>query len=77
MLFHLLKLLGWQSDLSEDELMKSFQESLNLGPDADGAAASGDFIPMMQNMMSNLLSKDILYPSLKDLADKVRFRIAF
>ncbi|KAF6030680.1 PEX19 [Bugula neritina] len=27
-------------------------------------------MPLMQNMMSSLLSKDILYPSLKDLADK-------
>lgn len=55
--------------MSEEELMKTFQDSLNLGGGAEGG---GDFVPMMQNMMSNLLSKEILYPSLKDLADKVR-----
>lgn len=61
--------------MSDEDLMKSFQESLNLGGRdgaGDGAGAGGaDFIPMMQNMMSNLLSKEILYPSLKDLAEKV------
>ena len=57
--------------MSDDELMKSFQQSLNLGPDGGGDDGEASFIPMMQNMMSNLLSKEILYPSLKDLADKV------
>lgn len=57
--------------MSDDELMKSFQQSLNLGPDGGGGDGEASFIPMMQNMMSNLLSKEILYPSLKDLADKV------
>ena len=57
--------------MSDDELMKSFQQSLNLGPDGGGGGGEASFIPMMQNMMSNLLSKEILYPSLKDLADKV------
>ena len=56
--------------MSEDDLLKSFQESLNLGA-GDGGEGGGDFMPMMQNMMSSLLSKDILYPSLRDLADKV------
>ena len=56
--------------MSEDDLLKSFQESLNLGG-GDGGEGGGDFMPMMQNMMSSLLSKDILYPSLRDLADKV------
>ena len=30
-----------------------------------------DFLPLMQGMMQNLLSKDVLYPALKDLKDKV------
>lgn len=60
--------------MTDDELMKSFQQTLNLGGGAEGGGGEGgeaNFIPMMQNMMSNLLSKEILYPSLKDLADKV------
>lgn len=56
--------------MNEDELLKSFQQSLNLGAGGEGDG-NGDFVPMMQNMMSNLLSKDILYPSLQDLAHKV------
>ena len=30
-----------------------------------------DFLPLMQGMMQNLLSKDVLYPALKDLQEKV------
>jgi peroxin-19 len=32
---------------------------------------SEDFLPFMQQMMQALLSKDILYPALKDIVDKV------
>lgn len=56
--------------MTEEEMMKTFQQSLNLGAEG-GGESEANFIPMMQNMMSNLLSKEILYPSLKDLADKV------
>jgi hypothetical protein len=28
------------------------------------------FVPFMQGMMQSLLSKEVLYPSLKDLVDK-------
>jgi len=44
----------------------------------DGAASMDDsfpdgdaFMSMMQGMMENLLSKDLLYPSLKEIRDKV------
>ena len=30
-----------------------------------------DFMPMMQGMMKSILSKDVLYPSLKDISEKV------
>lgn len=36
-----------------------------------GAGPDLDFMPMMQNMMKSLISKEVLYPSLKDIADKV------
>ncbi len=29
------------------------------------------FMPVMQQMMKSLLSKDVLYPSLKDISTKV------
>ena len=35
---------------------------------------NGDgFMGMMQGMMQNLLSKDLLYPSLKEIEEKVHF----
>lgn len=30
-----------------------------------------DFLPMMQGMMKDLLSKDVLYPSLKEISAQV------
>ncbi|TGZ32243.1 peroxisomal biogenesis factor 19 [Temnothorax longispinosus] len=53
--------------------------SENLQSEADVAAMlgqtsidgdTGDILPFMQGMMENLLSKEILYPSLKELSDK-------
>ena len=40
---------------------------------ASGSTPDWDIIPMMQNMMKSLMSKEVLYPSLKDIADKVLF----
>lgn len=36
-----------------------------------GSEGELDFLPLMQGMMQNLLSKDVLYPALKDLQEKV------
>ncbi|XP_069115742.1 peroxisomal biogenesis factor 19-like [Argopecten irradians] len=54
---------GLGDDMSEDELMKAFT-SMGLEEGQDG------FMPMMQGMMKNLLSKDVLYPSLKEMSQK-------
>ncbi|XP_015767724.1 PREDICTED: peroxisomal biogenesis factor 19-like isoform X2 [Acropora digitifera] len=40
---------------------------MNLG---EGGEGEMDFLPLMQGMMQNLLSKDVLYPALKDLQEK-------
>lgn len=56
--------------MTDEELMKKFEESLKLNT-AEGGDAEANFIPMMQNMMSSLLSREVLYPSLQDLASKV------
>ncbi|KAM4690887.1 peroxisomal biogenesis factor 19 [Rhinophrynus dorsalis] len=53
------------SSLSEEQLAKAM-EGLGLD-DGDG---EGNILPLMQNIMQNLLSKDILYPSLKDITEK-------
>lgn len=52
--------------------MKLMTDTIS-GVGAEGAADDDDFMPMMQGMMKNLLSKDILYPSLKDISTKVDF----
>ena len=57
-------------DIPEEELAKIWA---NLGMSGDNEAANGvlpNIMPFVTNMMQNLLSKDILYPALKDLTDK-------
>ena len=50
-----------------EDFFKSMSD-MNLPGGSDGEL---DFIPLMQGMMQNLLSKDVLYPALKDLQEKV------
>ncbi len=35
-----------------------------------GGGGQQDIMPMMEHMMQALLSKDLLYPAVKDMADK-------
>ncbi|NP_001088821.1 uncharacterized protein LOC496096 [Xenopus laevis] len=53
------------SSPSEEELAKAM-EGLGMN-DADG---DGNILPLMQNIMQNLLSKEVLYPSLKEITEK-------
>lgn len=41
------------------------------GMGLDSASQDDGFMPMMQNMMKTLLSRDVLYPSLKEISEKV------
>ncbi|KAM4661898.1 peroxisomal biogenesis factor 19 [Discoglossus pictus] len=53
------------SSMSEEKLSKALED---LGiEDGDG---EGNILPLMQNIMQNLLSKEVLYPSLKEITDK-------
>ncbi|KDR12308.1 peroxisomal biogenesis factor 19 [Zootermopsis nevadensis] len=54
-----------QSLFSEENIANMFS-GLGVGETTEG----GDFLPFMQQMMQSLLSKDILYPALKDIVDK-------
>ncbi|XP_064617802.1 peroxisomal biogenesis factor 19-like isoform X2 [Liolophura sinensis] len=57
---------GLKEPMSEEEMLRSLS-GLGLG----GAAGDDtDFMPMMQDMMKNLLSKEVLYPSLKEISEK-------
>ncbi|XP_043357763.1 peroxisomal biogenesis factor 19 isoform X2 [Dermochelys coriacea] len=53
------------SSMSEEELAKAM-EGLGL-EEGDG---EGNILPIMQSIMQNLLSKDVLYPSLKEITEK-------
>ncbi|XP_078526254.1 peroxisomal biogenesis factor 19 [Lissotriton helveticus] len=53
------------SSLSEEEVAKAM-EGLGL----DEGEGEGNILPIMQNIMQNLLSKDVLYPSLKEITEK-------
>ena len=50
--------------------MKMFA-GMGLGGEASGGAGDFDLQPMMTHMLQSILSKDILYPSLKEVSEKV------
>ncbi|XP_053331188.1 peroxisomal biogenesis factor 19 [Spea bombifrons] len=52
------------SGLSEEELAKAIE---GLGIESD---SEGSILPLMQNLMQSLLSKEMLYPSLKEITEK-------
>ena len=57
----------------EKELEEMFQEFASAFGPIDGASAAQDcnnFLPVMESMMKSILSKDLLYPPLKDLCEK-------
>ena len=51
----------FQDDMSDEDLMKAFT-SMGMEDSPDN---------IMQGMMKTLLSKEVLYPSLKELSQKV------
>lgn len=55
-----------------ENLQSQFPElaSMFSGLGMGEGSGSGDLFPFMQQMMQSLLSKDILYPALKDIVDK-------
>lgn len=67
------------SEISDEELSRIWSNlttpETNEQFKASAAAASEhmlpEMMPLIQNMMQSLLSKDILYPALKDLIVKV------
>ena len=58
-------------DVSDDEMMKMF-----AGMGLNGEGGEEGFMPMMQGMMKTLLSKDVLYPSLKEINTKVQSNLS-
>nr|XP_055057658.1 peroxisomal biogenesis factor 19 [Misgurnus anguillicaudatus] len=54
--------------LAGDDLVKTL-ENLGLNENGEGGE-DGNILPIMQSIMQNLLSKDVLYPSLKEITEK-------
>uniref|UniRef100_A0A1A8HNQ8 Peroxisomal biogenesis factor 19 n=1 Tax=Nothobranchius kuhntae TaxID=321403 RepID=A0A1A8HNQ8_NOTKU len=57
------------SGLAGDDLVKAL-EGLGLDEGGDGGGDDGNILPIMQSIMQNLLSKEVLYPSLKEISTK-------
>lgn len=59
------------SGLAGEDLVKTL-EGLGLDESAEGGGGSedGNILPIMQSIMQNLLSKEVLYPSLKEITGK-------
>ncbi|XP_048867704.1 peroxisomal biogenesis factor 19 [Brienomyrus brachyistius] len=55
--------------LAGEELAKTLQ-GLGLDENGEGGAEDGNILPIMQSIMQNLLSKEVLYPSLKEITEK-------
>lgn len=72
------KTIAESSDISQEELSRIWGNlgiaDPGAGDNGGGGGAGGmlpDIMPLVTNMMQNLLSKDVLYPALKDLTVKV------
>ncbi|KAI4809425.1 hypothetical protein KUCAC02_018306 [Chaenocephalus aceratus] len=57
------------SGLAGDDLVKAL-EGLGLEEGGEGGGDDGNILPIMQTIMQNLLSKEVLYPSLKEITAK-------
>ena len=67
--------------MAGEDLVKTL-EGLGLdesgeGGGGGGGADDGNILPIMQSIMQNLLSKEVLYPSLKEITGKVCMRSTF
>uniref|UniRef100_A0A673ACM0 Peroxisomal biogenesis factor 19 n=1 Tax=Sphaeramia orbicularis TaxID=375764 RepID=A0A673ACM0_9TELE len=57
------------SGLAGEDLVKAL-EGLGLEEGGEGGGEEGNILPIMQSIMQNLLSKEVLYPSLKEITTK-------
>ncbi|XP_063074504.1 peroxisomal biogenesis factor 19 [Engraulis encrasicolus] len=57
------------SGLAGEDLAKTL-EGMGLDDSGEGGGEDGNILPIMQSIMQNLLSKEVLYPSLKEITQK-------
>ncbi|XP_077372231.1 peroxisomal biogenesis factor 19 isoform X2 [Festucalex cinctus] len=59
------------SGLAGDDLVKTLEGlGLDEGGEGGGGGDDANILPIMQSIMQNLLSKEVLYPSLKEITTK-------
>ena len=61
---------GLEQDLTEEELNKMFNSFDLGGPGGPDGESFTNLLPMMEGMMQSLMSKELLYPPMRDIADK-------
>ena len=61
---------GQAQDLTEEELNKMFNNFDLGGPGGPDGESFTNLLPMMEGMMQSLMSKELLYPPMRDIADK-------
>ena len=72
---YLLKYICICFDQEDSDMSKEMMDMLSKMNSDEGDAT---IMPLIHDMMSNLLSKDVLYPSLKDISLKVfQFNVTF
>jgi len=62
---------GLSGQPTEEELNKMFSGLGMSGGQGKGQEGFDNLLPMMEGMMQSLLSKELLYPAMKELAEKV------
>ena len=62
--------INQSAGLAGEDLAKTL-EGLDLDENGERDGQDGNILPIMQSIMQNLLSKEVLYPSLKEITEKV------
>ena len=62
--------MSFKSVPNAEDMTKMF-ESLGLGGGEGEEGGMGGLFPLMQVMLENILSKEVLYPPMKEITDKV------
>lgn len=68
-------LCNFQNPPTADDLNKMFENLGLLGSEDEGAM--GGLFPLMQVMLENILSKEVLYPPMKEITEKVSVPLSY
>ena len=63
-----------QGDVTDEELVRALA---GLGLGGEGLGGDDSMMGAMQGMMKSLISKEVLYPALKEMSNKVNYKLKF